>query len=149
MDFGTAIKTCLNKYVSFAGRARRAEYWYFMLFNLILTAVAGVLDQMVGMELSPFSTIVSLVLFLPMLAVSVRRLHDLDKSGWWLLAPMLGLVVMIPAYTSLEAAIVLLWLGGLIAFGTGVLLLVWFLSRGTMGANRFGADPLAVIGQPS
>lgn len=149
MDFGTAIKTCLNKYVSFAGRARRAEYWYFMLFNLILTAVAGVLDQMVGMELTPFSTIVSLVLFLPMLAVSVRRLHDLDKSGWWLLAPTLGVVVMIPAFASLEAAIVLLWLGGLIAFGTGVLLLVWFLSRGTMGANRFGADPLAVIGQPS
>jgi uncharacterized membrane protein YhaH (DUF805 family) len=111
MDFVTAIKTCFTKYVGFAGRAPRSEYWYFTLFAAVLSIALQTanLDQV--------AIFLSVVLFLPSLAVSVRRLHDIDRSGWWLLLffiPLFGMIV----------------------------LLVWAFNRGTQGANRFGDDPL-------
>ena len=120
MDFMTAVKTCFNKYVTFAGRASRTEFWYFFLFVLIGNLITVVLDQAVfpGNMISPLNSIFGLVTFLPGLAVSVRRLHDIDRSGWWLLIafiPLIGVIVLI----------------------------VWYCMAGGSGANRFGADPLS------
>ena len=74
----------LKKYAEFEGRARRKEYWMFILFYFIFTIAAVVLDEILGSE--PVIYIVyGLVLILPYLAVTVRRLHDTDRSGWWIL----------------------------------------------------------------
>lgn len=112
MDFVTALKTCLlEKYVTFSGRARRSEYWFFYLFWLIVyIALSTVSEGLAGLF--------SLATLLPNISVGVRRLHDLDKSGWWLL---LGIIPIIG------------W----------IVLIIWFCGRGTVGDNRFGPDPLA------
>lgn len=119
MDFQTAVRTCLAvKYVDFTGRAARSEYWWFALFTVIVQIVLHLLQFILGETLTGIlSGLVALAFLLPSLAVSVRRLHDKDKSGWFLL---LGFIPII---------------GGLI-------LLFWFVTPGTPGANRFGADPL-------
>lgn len=114
MDFWTAVKTCFSKYTTFSGRARRSEYWFFILFLFIVGLVASIADSAGGVGL-----IVSVATFLPNLAAGARRLHDTDRSGWWLLLalfPLLGLLVLI----------------------------IFLVQRGSAGANRFGDDPLAV-----
>ena len=119
MDFWTAVRTCYSKYATFRGRAARSEYWYFMLFTVLIAAVAGVIDAGLfwNAQNSPAYLIVTLVNFLPGLAVSVRRLHDTDRSGWW------WLIVFVPVIGC-------------------IVLLIWYCSRGTQGQNRFGSDPL-------
>ncbi len=121
MTFGNAIQTCLKeKYIDFNGRARRSEYWWFALFSWVGTFVLSLLDNLIFGSASGYSllaTIWGLAIFLPSIAVGVRRLHDLDKSGWWLLLcliPLIGFLV----------------------------LLFWFIQQGTRGQNRFGADPV-------
>ncbi len=111
----------LKKYTVFNGRARRSEYWYFFLFNLIISVVLAVLDHLMGMAHAAFGmgmlgTLYSLAVLLPGLAVSVRRLHDTDRSGWWLLI----------AFIPLIGAIVLL---------------IFMVMDGSAGDNRFGSDP--------
>lgn len=104
MDFMTAVRTCLSKYVDFSGRARRSEYWYFALFSFLVSAVTTFLDVALGTDYEgPTSgglvnTVASLALFLPSLAVGVRRLHDTDRSGWWILIgiiPIIGWILLI------------------------------------------------------
>jgi uncharacterized membrane protein YhaH (DUF805 family) len=118
MTFQEAILSCFRKYATFAGRAPRSEYWYWVLFVILVNIGLMILDRAVfpDSEVSPLSSIWSLAVLLPGLAVSVRRLHDTDHSGWWLL---IGLTII-----------------GLI------LLIVWYCQRGTPGPNRFGPDPL-------
>jgi uncharacterized membrane protein YhaH (DUF805 family) len=118
MDFQTAVRTCFNKFATIQGRAARAEYWYFFLFYLIAIFASGVLDAVLFRHHAngPLSTLAWLVLLLPWLAVAVRRLHDRDRSGWWLLlhfVPVVGQIVLI----------------------------VWFCLPGTPGPNRFGPPP--------
>ncbi|TXK49270.1 DUF805 domain-containing protein [Pontibacter qinzhouensis] len=93
----------LRKYAEFSGRARRSEYWYFFLFNILVSmALAGV-DFIIGSALMGGSIgllggLYSLAVFIPGLAVSVRRLHDTGRSGWWLLislVPFIGWIVLI------------------------------------------------------
>ncbi len=87
---------CFKKYVCFSGRARRKEYWMFVLFNMVISFVLGFFDGVIGVE-SLFSGLYGLVVFLPGLAVSVRRLHDIGRSGWWLLIgliPFVGAIVL-------------------------------------------------------
>jgi uncharacterized membrane protein YhaH (DUF805 family) len=101
MDFMTAVRTTLSKYVDFSGRARRSEYWYFVLFNVLVSIVALVIDMAIGQQIVGF--IASLALFLPGLAVSIRRLHDIDRSGWWILislVPIIGFILLIVWYCS-------------------------------------------------
>jgi uncharacterized membrane protein YhaH (DUF805 family) len=109
------------------GRARRKEYWWFQVFAVVVGATLVSLDAILFRDVyrmrfgvqGPFSVLGGVVLALPNLAVSVRRLHDRDRSGWWLgfgLVPIIGFLV----------------------------LLFWFLHRGTVGQNRFGADPYDV-----
>jgi uncharacterized membrane protein YhaH (DUF805 family) len=118
MNFTQAITTGFQKYVTFSGRAARSEYWYWTLFTVIASVVAILIDSTLFpfSGLSPVNTLVSLGLFLPGLAVAVRRLHDLDSVGWWLLLVFTGIGILI--------------------------LIIWFCVRGTVGPNRFGPDPL-------
>ena len=110
MDFVTAVKTCLTKYVDFQGRARRSEYWWFFLFNF----GAGLVTTLISDGLN---ILWSLAMLLPSLAVAVRRLHDRDMTGWWVLLALVPFVGMIA-------------------------LLIILALRGTEGANRFGPDPI-------
>jgi uncharacterized membrane protein YhaH (DUF805 family) len=116
VNFTTAITTCFQKYIDFAGRAIRSEYWYWVLFHFIVLIVANIIDMMILGNTGIFSVIVSLGLFLPSLAVAVRRLHDTDRTGWWIL---IGLVPLVGA----------------------IILIVMMVQRGTVGPNRFGAEP--------
>jgi uncharacterized membrane protein YhaH (DUF805 family) len=106
MGFGEAVQSCLRQYVGFSGRARRSEYWWFFLFVVIVSVVASVLDALLGTvsddtNLGLIGTIVGLALVLPTIAVSVRRLHDTSRSGWWyllVLIPIVGSIILIVFY---------------------------------------------------
>ena len=109
MDFMTAVRTCFSKYVDFSGRARRSEYWYFALFTFLVNIVTTVLDNILGTDYDGttsgglISTVVSLALLLPSLAVGVRRLHDTGRSGWWILIgliPIIGWILLIVWYCT-------------------------------------------------
>jgi uncharacterized membrane protein YhaH (DUF805 family) len=97
-SFIGAIKTCFSKYVGFSGRASRSEYWWFFLFQIIVLAVAAGLDSAIFGTLGLFYFGVALVFFLPSLAAAVRRMHDGDRSGWFLLLyliPFVGFIIVI------------------------------------------------------
>jgi uncharacterized membrane protein YhaH (DUF805 family) len=81
----------LGKYADFSGRARRAEYWMFTLFSFIATIVAVILDAAAGTG-GVFYLLYAAAVFLPGLAVSCRRLHDTNRSGWWMLVPIISLI---------------------------------------------------------
>ena len=87
MDFQTSIKTCFKKYADFSGRASRSEFWWFELFLWIAMIVAAIIDTMMFgysfEDYGPIYIIYCVVTFLPAIAVGARRLHDLNKSGWW------------------------------------------------------------------
>ena len=127
MGFGQAVKACFGKYADFKGRASRSEYWYFALFvGLLFLAgflIMGFGDIVLGGDTAGIvfgilAVVAGLGLLVPGLAVTVRRLHDTNSSGWWYLLALLPYV------------------GGTIMF-------VWCCIRGTAGENRFGPDPLA------
>jgi uncharacterized membrane protein YhaH (DUF805 family) len=118
MGFADAIATCFQKYVVFSGRARRPEYWYWVLFSFLLGILLVIIDLIVFGGSSLFSTLVSLALFLPSLAVAIRRLHDIDRVGWWIL------IALVPLVGS-------------------IILIVMLCQRGTAGPNRFGLEPVA------
>ena len=112
MGFADAVRTCLSKYVGFQGRAMRSEFWYFVLFVFIIYIVAFAIDSALFGRPVLYS-IAAIALLLPYLGVSVRRLHDIDRSGWWIfisLVPLIGII----------------------------LLIVWYCTKGTAGPNRFG-----------
>lgn len=144
--------TPLKKYAQFSGRAPRAEYWWFYLAYIIFAIVLNVL-----MSVSDFFGllgIIYLALIIPMIAVGVRRLHDIDRTGWWLLAPILpyaiGFAMMFPAILSGAADpanpfnMTGLGLAGiflLIGLALAVTLFIFSLLPGTKGPNRYGPDP--------
>ncbi|WP_180081757.1 MULTISPECIES: DUF805 domain-containing protein [unclassified Acinetobacter] len=88
---------CLKNYATFTGRARRKEYWYFVLVQFIILIVAQIIDAILGTEFV-FYAIVALALFIPSFAAAVRRLHDTGRSGWWsliALIPLIGAILLI------------------------------------------------------
>jgi uncharacterized membrane protein YhaH (DUF805 family) len=111
----------LKKYAVFSGRARRAEYWYFVLFNIIVAVVLSLIDTLLGtfnfmQGVGLLSGLYALAVLIPTLAVTVRRLHDIDRTGWWIfinLIPLIGFIV----------------------------LLVFAVTDGTPGSNRYGPNP--------
>jgi uncharacterized membrane protein YhaH (DUF805 family) len=117
MGFGQAITSVLGNTFNFSGRACRSEFWWWALLTNIITGTAYVADLKLHTGL--LATLSMLVIFLPNLAVEVRRLHDMDATGWWVLLSFIPL------------------LGALI-------LMLWFTAAGTYGENRFGPDPLEV-----
>ena len=104
----------LVQYADFSGRARRTEFWMFILFNAIFAAVAAIVGQILGTEL--IASLYSLVLFVPSLAVAARRLHDIGKSGWMLLVGLIPVIGWI-------------WL------------IVLYAKEGDHGVNQYGANP--------
>ncbi|WP_347312165.1 DUF805 domain-containing protein [Defluviimonas sp. SAOS-178_SWC] len=126
MDISTAVRTCFSKYATFSGRARRAEFWWFALFNfagnIVLNIVDGIIfgfgHGMMGGGGQPLSGLFSLAILLPSLAVAARRLHDTGRSGWWLL------LILIP----IVGFLVLIW---------------WYATEGDKGPNEYGPDPMA------
>jgi uncharacterized membrane protein YhaH (DUF805 family) len=99
MSFGESIRTCFTKYATFTGRATRPEFWFFALFTLIVEIVVAIIDAAIGNTI--LGIIVGLALLLPTLAVSARRLHDTDRSGWWILIgiiPLIGTIILIVFY---------------------------------------------------
>ena len=79
-----------NKYVDFKGRARRKEYWMFVLVYIILALIIGIIESILGIHF--LSPILYLALLLPSIAVGIRRLHDIGKSGWWILVALIPLI---------------------------------------------------------
>ena len=90
MNFGQAISTCFAKYATFSGRASRPEFWWFFLFQILVSIAASMLGDVVA-------GLVSLAVLLPALAVGARRLHDIGKSGWWqlIMLTVIGLLLLI------------------------------------------------------
>ena len=118
MGFMDAVKSViLKRFLDFQGRSPRSEYWWFFVFTIVLYLVT-----MAAMAILPILGIIFaigfVVLIIPSLAVAIRRFHDIDKSGWWILVgfiPLVGFILMI----------------------------YFFTQKGTEGDNRFGPDPLA------
>jgi uncharacterized membrane protein YhaH (DUF805 family) len=111
----------LKKYAVFGGRARRKEYWYFVLFNIIVSIFLAVIDVVTGSfseeaGIGLLGGIYALAVLVPGIAVSIRRLHDTDRTGWWLL---IGLIPLIGA----------------------IVLLVFMVQDGHPGENQYGPDP--------
>ena len=143
----------LRRYAQFGGRARRAEYWWFVLFALLVALVAFILDSLLGLRPARGGTgliggLTSLALFIPHLAVTVRRLHDIDRTGWWIGGAIIGgllIGVMIGIGVASGSRLgvgVLSIVGGLAIIGYSILMIVWHCTRGTDGPNRYGANPL-------
>ncbi len=91
MTFGESISICFKKYASFDGRASRSEYWWFVLFTFLVSMGTGIISE-------TLSGLFSLAVLLPSLAVGARRLHDTDRSGWFLLLwfiPVIGWIVLV------------------------------------------------------
>ena len=101
MDFQTSIKTCFSKYADFSGRALRSELWFFALFIVLGSIVTIIFDVMVlGYSVEsygPLNLIFSVALILPSISVTARRLHDINKSGWWQLIELtiIGILLII------------------------------------------------------
>jgi uncharacterized membrane protein YhaH (DUF805 family) len=121
MSFAAALRSALTQYATFSGRASRSEYWWFIVFNVIVGVAAALLDG--GSSDGPVSTLSALALLLPTLAVAVRRLHDTDRSGWCLLFLLVPLV--------------------------GVIVLIAFLVQDSDRDNRFGPSPKYQLPSPS
>ncbi len=83
----------LKKYAVFTGRARRKEYWMFTLFNILIAFLLGIFEALIGAG-DILSNLYSLAVLIPGIAVAVRRLHDTDRSGWWLLLPIVNIVFL-------------------------------------------------------
>lgn len=116
MNFSTAVKTCFNKYIDFSGRAARSEFWWYTLFIVVGGIVTSAIDGMLGMAMA-VNGLFSLATLLPSISVTARRLHDTDRSGWWMLLMFIPLI--------------------------GWLILLYFeVQKGTDGENRFGPNPL-------
>ena len=90
MNFGQAISTCFSNYATFSGRASRPEFWWFFLFQILVSIAASMLGDVVA-------GLVSLAVLLPALAVGARRLHEIGKSGWWqlIMLTVIGLLLLI------------------------------------------------------
>ncbi|WP_300907541.1 DUF805 domain-containing protein [uncultured Desulfovibrio sp.] len=143
MTFAEAVRTCLkDKYCCFRGRAARSEFWWFSLcIGLINLAAALLLSPLPRETAMPLKFLISLALLLPNLGVTVRRLHDRNLRGWWLLIPIISLLLWLLERAApgggTSAASSLLSLSMCICY------LAILSMPGTAGPNRFGPDPLA------
>ena len=124
MNFFESIKSCFIRYTDFSGRSMRSEYWNFAVFIIVLTIVADYLDAKIAgvsyLDYYGFGTlsiILTIVTIVPSIAVSIRRLHDINKSGWWLLLA-LTVIGIIP-------------------------LIYWVCKKSDEKENRFGKNPLS------
>jgi uncharacterized membrane protein YhaH (DUF805 family) len=120
MTFADAVRSGFSHYATAGGRARRSEYWYWTLFSTLISLLAAIPDYLLfpGNSLQPITTLAGLALLLPSWTVAIRRLHDVNRSGYWLLIIFTVIGIL--------------------------LILYWMCIRGTEGENAYGADPLRV-----
>jgi uncharacterized membrane protein YhaH (DUF805 family) len=121
MDFWQAIASGFANYVTFSGRAIRSEYWYWVLFAVLGGIATEIMDSAIfasHSSVSPLNGVFNLLIFLPGLALGIRRLHDIDRSGWWVLITLTLIGVF--------------------------LLLYWACQKGTHGPNGYGPDPFQI-----
>jgi len=133
MGFTESLRTCFGKYAKFDGRASRSEFWYFVLFCFIYFFVAGFFLGFSGVSDAAFdgATLVLLIpIFIPSIAVSARRLHDINQSGWMQ-------CIFVPGFIADE----FLGTGYVIYILTLGLWAFWFSQAGKKGKNRFGVQP--------
>jgi uncharacterized membrane protein YhaH (DUF805 family) len=158
LSFVDSIKSGFRNYVTFRGRASRSEYWWWTLFAFLVQAVTAGVDD-------TFNLIATLGLFLPGLAVNVRRLHDTNRRGWWLVWPIVAIVVAVVSFLlfvgtaaldlanadewdlegSLNGApVIFILIAGaalVVALGLGIANLVFTLLKSDPQMNRFGPPP--------
>jgi uncharacterized membrane protein YhaH (DUF805 family) len=115
MSFGEAIRSGFDHYVVFNGRASRAAYWWWFLFGILVAAGSSIIDLVLG-TYPILNSLASLALLLPGLSVAIRRLHDTNRTGWWIL---IGLIPVIG------------W----------IVLLIFYLQQSDAGTNKYGAPP--------
>ena len=138
MNFKDAIKTCLKKkYATFSGRASRSEFWFFHLFNLICYAIFLFLAFSVTFQFFWVLGIFVIAVILPSLAVLVRRLHDVNKSGWFFLLPLPFDIVGRLSERSIGDISLIFTIIGL---GISIYLLVLYCMDGDKKNNRFGKN---------
>jgi uncharacterized membrane protein YhaH (DUF805 family) len=143
VGFFEAIAAGFSSYVTFSGRAVRSEYWYWVLF----VSSVGVAIYLIDLAIfrshhGPVETIWHLTTIVPGLAVAVRRLHDMNRSGWWLLVVLAVVVLLVLIFVGnrdvllLMTVLVIGWVG----------LIWWFCQPGTPGPNSYGPDPFGPDG---
>ena len=156
----------LKKYATFTGRSQRKEYWMFVLFYLIFYIAAIILDSVTGLTSSPgksgiITSLFSLAMLVPSLAVTVRRFHDIGKSGWWVVAFMIAYIIIgaavfisilsavlgmglsaddIDTATAMQAVKPMLW-AFLLMFVVGIVQLYFLVKDSQPGANKWGPNP--------
>ena len=141
-SFTEAIWVCLSNYITFSGRASRSEYWYFFLFSFLAGLLATVFDGIFfgfsGDDAAgPLNSIVNLALLLPMVAVGFRRLHDINRTGWWIGGFWLALigggfligVLSVNGGATFGAGVMLLGIAALVYFAV---MLVFLCTRGAL-----------------
>lgn len=122
MDYYVGV---LKKYAVFEGRATRSEYWYFVLFNLLISIAIGIVEGALFKGSALLGNLYSLALLVPSLAVGARRLHDIGKSGWWMLIALIPIVG---------------W----------IMLIVWYATDTQLASNEYGPNPKeATVATPS
>lgn len=144
-------KRPIQKYADFSGRAPRAEYWWYFLATILAYIVVMIVESIVGLDgtvgpYGPLSLILMLGLLVPGLAVTVRRLHDTNRSGWWILIAVVpyfivGVVAGMALAGGSMAGLAGAGLLSLVALAGAVVLLVFMVLPGNRGDNRYGADP--------
>ena len=157
MNMIEAVQSCLKKYVGFSGRARRSEYWYWVLATIIIAVILAIVEGVLGLSNAgdgPLSNIFNLAIFLPGLAVAFRRLHDTGRSGWWIGGFYLGILIsgiiigltIGVGYASGDfdsidgfSFILIIWI--LAVFAYAIMLLVFLCQDSQDGPNRYGPNP--------
>lgn len=146
-------KRPLEKYADFSGRAPRAEYWWYTLAIIVIAIIVSIVESMVGLDhmvgfYGPISLLFMLAVLVPGLAVTARRLHDTNRSGWWMLIAIvpylivgmkMGMVAASGSMTPSELGAAGLF--GIVGLCGGLALLILVVLQGTKGDNRFGPDP--------
>lgn len=172
MTIQESVKTCIQKYADFSGRASRAEFWWWVLATALVSMALSAVDSFINAAsavyfFSPLSSIFGLAILLPNLAVTARRLHDIGKTGWWQLVWFaVATLAIVPAIVGVAAGLAVLFSGGqgwnnwwegvswipillgllvalIIWLGLSIWWLVWMVRQGQAGSNRYGPDPRA------
>ena len=141
----------ISRYARFSGRASRAEYWWFATATFVISLFFTVIDDVAGSEIGLLGFLFNLAVLIPTISVTVRRLHDTDRSCWWIFPPIVSGAIF--GFFALQESLgetievrepTSLYLTSTFAFvGSCALLTIFTILRGTRGPNRFGPDPYA------
>ena len=138
MNFLDAVKTCYKNYAKFKGRASRSEFWYFWLFNYAIYAILIIIALNISFKFFWFLGVFFLVNFIPFIAVTARRLHDVNKSGWFQILPLpFSILDRILERTSQEGLSIIF---ALVTAGLYIYLIVLWCTKGAKKNNRFGKN---------